>query len=154
MPEKIADQDHGAHPEDAAEDIESEVASVGHSGGAGYRRTEGSNDGNKAGENHRASAILFVKIVGALEVASPEKERVFATVQCCARRAADPITNLVPHDGAEHHGQEQPLQRDDAGSGEYSCGNKKGIAGKKESYKKSSFDKDDHTDKGRAARAD
>ncbi len=33
MPEKIAAQDHGAHPEDAAEDIESEVASVGHSGG-------------------------------------------------------------------------------------------------------------------------
>src|SRR5258708_32859005 len=105
MPEKIAAQDHGAHPEDAAEDIESEVASVGHSGGAGYRRTEGSKDGYKAGENHRADAILFVKNVGALEGASPEKERGFATVQFCARRATEPITNLVPHDRAEHHWQ-------------------------------------------------
>src|SRR5258708_28655215 len=102
MPKRIAAQDHGAHPEDAAEDIESEETGVGHSGGAGYRRAERSDNGNEARENHRAPAILFVKIMGALEMASPEEERSFAAIQTRAARPADPAAHHVPHEHRYH----------------------------------------------------
>src|SRR5246127_4961614 len=106
MPEKITAQDHRAHPEDAAEDIENEVAGVGHSGGAGYRRAKRSDDGNEARQDDGPATIFFIEVMGALKMASPEKEGIFAPVQSGTGRAADPIADLVAYDGAQHNGQE------------------------------------------------
>src|SRR5258708_11525106 len=143
MPKRIAAQDHGAHPEDAAEDIESEETGVGHSGGAGYRRAERSDNGNEARENHRAPAILFVKIMGALEMASPEEERIFAAIQCRACGPADPVADLVSHDRAEHHGDKQPSKGDDAARGKNACGDQEGISGKEKANEETSLNKND-----------
>src|SRR6266852_1242699 len=78
---RVAAENHGADPEDPTKNVKGQVAGVGHLCGAGHGRTEGSNDGNEAGENHGAPAILFVEIMGALEMASTEEKRVFAAVQ-------------------------------------------------------------------------
>src|SRR5216684_228199 len=143
MPERIAAQDHGAHPENAAEDIESEVTSVRHSGSAGYRRAERSNDGNEAGENHGAPAILFVKIMGALEMAFPKEERIFAAIQCRTGGPADPVADLVADDGAEHHGDKQPSQGDDAAGGKNARGDQQGISGKKKADEETGLNEND-----------
>src|SRR5229473_2728793 len=113
---RVAAENHGADPEDPSKNVKGQVAGVGHLCGAGDGWTEGSNDGNKAGEDDGPAAIFFIEIMGALKVASPKEKRVFAAVQGCACRAANPVANLVAHDGAEHDRQEQPLQGDDAGS--------------------------------------
>src|SRR6266404_170632 len=143
MPERIAAQDHGAYPEDAAEDIESEVSGVGHFGGAGYRGTERPNDGYEASENHGAPAILFVEIMGALEMAFPEEERIFTAIQSRACGPADPVANLVADDSAEHHGDKQPSQWDNAASGKNACGDQEGISGKEKADEETGLDKND-----------
>src|SRR5437016_10821927 len=150
----VAAQNHGPDPEDPAENVESEVTGIGHFCGAGHRRAKRSNDGNEARENDGPAAIFFIEVMGALKVAAPEEEGVFAAVQSRTRRAANPVTDLVAHDGAKHDGQEKPLQREHAGSGKNSGGHQQRITGKKKSYKKTGFDEDDRTDEGRAARAD
>src|SRR5712692_10610038 len=152
--QRVAAENHGADPKNPSANVEGNVAGVGHLCGAGDGRAEGSNDGNEARENNGPAAIFFIKIVGALKMASAEEERVFAAVQSCTRRAANPVANLIAHDGAKHDGQEKPLQGDDAGSGENSGGHQQGITGKKKSNKKTGFDEDDEADEGGAAGAD
>lgn len=154
MAERIAAEDHGADPEDAAENIECQVTPVGHVRCACDRRAKRANDGNEARENHGAAAVFFVKIVRALQMAAPEEERIFAPVKRCSRRAPDPVTDLIAHDGAEHHGKEEQLQRNYASGRENAGGDKKGISWKKEADEKPSFDKNDRADKGRATCAD
>src|SRR6266481_8763081 len=154
MPERIAAQDHSAYPEDAAEDIEGEVTGVGHFGCAGDRRAERSNDGHEARENHGAPAILFIEIMGALEVASPEEERIFTVIQSRACGPADPVANLVAEDSAEHHWDKQPSQGDDAASGKNASRDQEGISGEKKADEETGFNKNDGTDERGAARAD
>ncbi len=144
--EKITTQDHRSDPEDAAKNVEEQIAGIGHFRGAGDGRAERSNDRNEARQDDGPAAIFFVEVMGALKMASPEEERVFAPVQGRARRAANPIPNLVAHDGTKHDGQEEPFERNHAGSRENSRGHQKGITGKKKTYKKAGFNEDDRTD--------
>src|SRR6266404_1803716 len=72
--ETVAAENHGAHPENSAENIERQIATVGHAGCASDRRAECSNDGNKTREDDGAAAVLFVEIVCALQMATPEKK--------------------------------------------------------------------------------
>src|SRR5262249_48001815 len=81
MAEKITAKDHGPDPEDAAKNIERQVAPIRHLRRARHRRTKRSHDGHKARENHGSSAILFVKIMRALQMAASKKQRIFAPVE-------------------------------------------------------------------------
>src|SRR5216684_7136074 len=92
--QRVAAENHGADPKNPSANVEGNVAGVGHLCGAGDGGAEGSNDGNEARENNGPAAIFFIKIVGALKMASAEEERVFAAVQSCTRRAANPVANL------------------------------------------------------------
>lgn len=154
MTEKIAAEDHRSDPEDAPEDVERQVAAVVHLRRAGYRGTKRSNDGHKAGQNHSPPAVLLIKIVGALEVAAPEEERIVAAIERRPRRTSDPIADLVADDSAEHHRQEQQPQRDYASGGEDARGDEQGISWKKEADKESCFHKNNRADKGEPAGAD
>src|SRR5580658_3875090 len=78
MPQRIPSEDHGANPENAAKNIEEQIARIRHLCCAGDRRTEGSHDGNETRENHSAAAVFFVEIVSALEMAAAEEKGVFA----------------------------------------------------------------------------
>src|SRR5712664_1131109 len=152
-PHRVAAENHGADPNNPSKNVEGQVAGVRHLRRTGDGRAERSNDGNEARENDGPAAILFVEVVGALKMAAPEEERVFAAVESCTCRAADPIADLIAHDGAKHDGQEKPLQGDHAGSGEDTGGNQQGITRKKKSHKKTGFDEDDRANERRAAGA-
>lgn len=150
--EKKAAQDHGAYPERAAKNVEGQISAIGHETCACHGRTEGANDGHEAGKDDRASAVFFVEIMGPLKVGAAKKEGLFAVVERVARGAADPITELIAHDGASHHRKQQPAERDISGSGKDTGGHEKGITGKKEADEKTGFNEDDEANQGRSAR--
>src|SRR5882724_624868 len=151
--ETVAAKNHGAHPENSAENIEHHVAAVGHAGCASNRWAECSNNGNEARENNRAATVLFVKIVRALQMTTAEEERVLAFVQRRSCGTANPVADLVANDGAEHYGQEQPAEGKKAASSKNSRRDEQGVARKKEADKKTGFDKHDAADERRAAGA-
>jgi len=64
--QSVAAENHGADPEDSTEDIKCEVAGIGHLGGAGNRRTKGSDDRNEASQDDGSAAVFFVEIVSTL----------------------------------------------------------------------------------------
>src|SRR6266566_3579007 len=154
MPERIAAQDHGADPEDAAKNVEEQIAGIRHFRSASYRRAERANDRYKAGEDDGAAAIFFVEVMSALEMASPKKQRIFAAIQSGACRAADPIANLITYDSAEHHRDKQPSQGDDAAGRKNARGDQEGISGKEKADKETGLDKDDGANERGAPRAD
>jgi len=89
-----------------------------------------------------------------LKVAAAEEERVLAAIKSGARRAADPIANLVADNRAKHDREQQPLKGNDAGSGKDSGGDEQGITGKEKADEKASFNEDDRADQRSAAGAD
>src|SRR6266849_1248302 len=104
--QRVAAENHGADPKNPAKNVEDQVAGVRHLRGASDGRAEGSNDGNEAREDDGPAAIFFIEVMGALKVAAPEEERVFAAVESRPRRAANPVANLVAHNSAKHDGKE------------------------------------------------
>jgi hypothetical protein len=153
MAQGKAPQDGCANPEDAANSIEQQITGVGHFGGAGNGRAERSNNGNKTREDDRPAAVLFVEIVGALEMAAAEKERIFAAVKGSACGAANPVPDLVTGNGAKHDRKQKPLEWNNACGGKDTCGDEKRVARKKKANKKTGFYKDDRANKRSASRA-
>jgi len=91
--------------------------------------------------------------MGALKMTAAEEKRVFAAVKSSSSRAADPITDLIPDNGAKHDRKEEPFEWNDPGSGENASGDKQGITGKKKSHKETCFYEYDDADERGAARA-
>src|SRR5580704_14203795 len=151
--EEVAAKDRGADPGYAANDVEHDVSRVGHFRGAGYGRAEGAHDRDEASEDDGATAVLFIKLMGALEVAAAEEERVFLLIEGRTHRAADPIAELIADDGAGHYRKQKPLQRNNVGGGEDTGGDEQGIAGQEEADKESGFDEDNGVDQRSAAGA-
>jgi hypothetical protein len=81
--------------------------------------------------------------MGALKMAAAEKERIFAPVESSARRPANPVTDLIADNGAEHYGKQQPFERNHPSGGKDAGGDKQGIPGKKEANKETGFNKYD-----------
>src|SRR5260370_3622158 len=108
--QRVAAENHGADPKNPSKNVEGQVAGVRHLCRTGDGRAEGSNDGNEARENDGTAAIFFVEVVGALKMAAPEEERVFAAVESCTCRAANPVADLIAHDGASITGKRSPLR--------------------------------------------
>jgi hypothetical protein len=154
MSQDIAAQDHGSDPEDSAADVENEVPSIRHFRRPGDRWAERSNDRNKARENHRPAPVFFVELMRALKMAAAEEEGIFPAVEGRAGRAANPISNLVTHNGRKHHGEQKPLQGDDVGRRKNPCGDQQRITGEKKADKKSGFDENDAANERSAARTD
>lgn len=154
MPQGIAAKNHRPDPKHAAENIEEQIPRVGHFCRARDRRAEGADDGDKSGEDNRASAVFFVEIVCSLKMAAAKEKRVLAPVQRSSCRAAYPISNLVSDDRAKHGGKEQPFQGNNAAIGKDASGDEKGVARKKEAYKKTCFNENNGADERSAAGAD
>src|SRR6516162_11386348 len=119
-----------SNPENAAKNVESKIAAVGHLGRAGNRGTKGTDNRHKAREDDRAAPVSCVKIVGPLHMAATEKERLFTFVECGACRTSDPVAELVADDGANCYG-EQPMeqqraQRNSGGGGKNPRGDQQG----------------------------
>jgi len=87
-------------------------------------------------------------------MALTEEERILAFVQRGSSGATNPVANLVADDGAEHHRQENPSQRDDAGGGKDAGRNEQGIAGEKKTNKEAGFDKNNQADEQGSAGSD
>lgn len=151
--EKIAPENHGANPEDAAEDIVNEVTRIRHLRSACDWRTKGANDGHEAHQNNRFAAIGFIELVGALEMALVEEKRVFATIESGTCGATNPIADLVADDGAKHNWQQNPFQGNDARGRKNARGNQQGITREKKANKEAGFHENDQTDKQRSTGA-
>ena len=92
--------------------------------------------------------------MSALKMAAPEKERILAPVKRRASRAADPITDLIAHNGAQHYREKKPLQRNHVSGRKNSCSNEQGIAGKQKTNEKAGFHKNDRANERSTAGAD
>src|SRR6201998_4021649 len=79
--ERVAAKNHGAHPEDASQNVVAKIPAVGHARGASHRRAKGSNDGSETREDYGAAAVLLIEIMSALQMFAAEEERVFALVE-------------------------------------------------------------------------
>jgi len=154
MAERITAKDCGGNPEGAAKSIEQQIAPIRHICSAGDRWTERSNDGDEAGENHGPATVFFVKVMGALEMAATEEERILAAVNGSPRGTANPVADLVAGDSAKHDGEEKPLEGDNASIGEDARSDQKRITWKKKADKEPGFNKDDDANEGSAAGTD
>src|SRR5260370_19657111 len=152
--QRVAAENHGADPKNPSKNVEGQVAGVRHLCRTGDGRAEGSNDGNEARENDGTAAIFFVEVVGALKMAAPEEERVFAAVESCTCRAANPVAALIAHDGAKHHRPKEPSERNEASGRKNARGDKPRNSWKKEADKEAGFDKNNGADERGPARAD
>src|SRR6266404_9506767 len=150
----VAAEDHRANPQNTSTNVKEEIAGIRHFRSAGDRRTERPNDGDEAREDHGTAAIFLVEIMSPLKMAAAEEERVLAAVESHARRAADPIANLIADDGAKHNRQQEPLEGNHTRGGKNPGGDEQGITGKKEADEKTSFNEDDRADQRSAAGAD
>ena len=72
--QRVAAENHGANPKDPSTNIERQVVEVGHLRGASDRRAEGSNDGSEARQDYGTATVLFIKIMGTLQMFAAEKE--------------------------------------------------------------------------------
>ena len=154
MAERITAKDCGSNPEGAANSIEEQIARIRHFCSAGDRWTKRSNDGDEAGENHGPATVFFVEVMGALEMAATEKERILAAVDGSPRGTANPVADLVAGDSAEHDGEEKPLEGDDASVGKDASGDQKRITWKKKPDKEAGFNKDDDANERSSAGTD
>src|SRR6266481_1176677 len=66
--ERKAAENHSAYPEDTSEDVVAEVSGVGHASGASDGWAKSSNDGSEAREDHGTATVLFIKIMGPLQM--------------------------------------------------------------------------------------
>lgn len=152
--EEVSAENHSADPESATKNVIDEVARIRHLGSARDRRTKSADDGDEARQNHGAPSIFLIEFMSALEVAAAEEKRVFTAVERSSGTATDPVTELITNDGAEHDWDEDPFQGNNSGGGKDTRGDEQGVAGKKETDKKASFNEDDNANKRRAAPAD
>src|ERR1700730_17173304 len=141
--EQGAAENHGADPQDTAENIVSEVGRISHAGGSRYRRAESAHDGNEAGEDDGFAPVLFIKIVGPLQMAAAKEERLLAGVQSGTGGAADPVADLISQNRAKHYRKQQPLQGDYPGGGKNPGSHQQRITGQEKADKKTGFDKYD-----------
>jgi len=148
--QEIAAKDHTADPKGAAEDVVDQITVIRHLSSAGDGRAKGADDGNEAGQDYGLAPISFVKGVGAMEMAFAEKKGVLAAIEGGTGSAADPIANLVAHDGTEHGGNQDPTEGDDAGSGKDSGSDEERVARKEETNEKAGLHEDDQTHQKRA----
>ena len=149
--EKVPAENHASDPEDSPKDVVAEIPRVRHLSGAGDRRAESPDDGNKASQDDRLSAVLFIEIVGAAQMAAAEKEGIFAAVQGISGAASNPITKLVAGDGAQGHQGQKRSNGKVAGAGKNACGYKEGITGKEEADEETGFNKNNEANQKRAA---
>ena len=77
----------------------------------GDRRAERPNNRHKAREYHRPPAVLLIKFVCPLQVAAPEKQGIFASIQRGTSLASDPVSDLISRNGAGHYRQQQQPKR-------------------------------------------
>ena len=91
--EEVAEQDHAADPEEAAEDVVAQIATVRHFRSAGHRRAERADDRNEAGEDYGLAAMMLVESVGALEMLALEEARIGPVVEALAHAPADPVAS-------------------------------------------------------------
>src|SRR5215469_8850075 len=68
----VAAQNHGTHPEDAAEDVIDEITRVRHFRRPGDWWAKRANNGHKTRKDDGAPAVFLVEIMRALQVAPPE----------------------------------------------------------------------------------
>src|ERR1700739_129934 len=150
--EEISAQDHGADPENSTEDVAAQVLRVRHPGRPGDWRAKRTHNGDKARENNCSATILFIELVGALQVTTPKKEGVLALVQCRTGASSYPVTHLVATNRAQNSGAEQPFQGEESPGGEDACGYEQRITRKKETREQAGFYKNDGADKSGAPR--
>lgn len=143
MAKRVSTKDGRSNPADSSHNIEKQVARIHHFCGASDRRAERTNNRDEAGKNYGSAAISFIEVMGALEVAAAEKERVFSAIERGASRAANPVANLVPSNGAKHDRKQKPLEGNYASGREDARRDEKRITGKKKTDKEAGFDKND-----------
>ena len=57
-----------SHPQNCPDDIEEEEAGILHGADPGYEGSKGADDGDEAGQDDRLATMLFIKIMGAIDV--------------------------------------------------------------------------------------
>jgi hypothetical protein len=150
-PQKIAAQDRTAHPYYASENVVNQIAAVGHVGGSGYERGKRAHDRNKSRQDNRLAAILLIKVMSALEMAAPEKQRIFTVIERLPSGAANQVPELVPDDRAKGNEKKQRRYRKMAGARKDACSYEKGIAGQEKAYEKAGLHKNDNANKQRSS---
>ena len=152
--QRVAEQSHAPHPGDPADDVVCEVARVLHSRRARHRRAERANDGYESREDDRLSAIGFVELLRALQVALLKEAGILALEESRPSLPADEVANLVSSYRAQRDQRQQPRQFQLAGSGEHARSHQQRIPGQEEPHEHPGFDEDDYADHQRAAPLD
>src|SRR5882672_1490356 len=138
---QIATQDHGANPKYAAENIKKQITRIRHARSARDGRAKCANNGDETRQNYGSSAVLFVELVRALQMASAKQKRVFPFVKSGASAAANPVSQLVAKNGAQDAGKQQPLNRHNILSSKNSGSDQERIARQEEANKQAGLDK-------------
>ena len=128
---------------DAADNIKSQIAIVGHHGCTGDRGTERAHNRQEPRQNNRLAAVALVEFVRPIEMLSLEKPRIFSLIESLPGSPPDQIPNLIPGNGAQGHKREQPSQLQVPRAGKYARRHQQGISRQEKAYKKAGFGEHD-----------
>src|SRR5260370_538607 len=102
-PQEVTAQNHRPNPKPAADNVEHQISRVGHVRSARHWWAKRSDDRYEPRKNHRAPAVLLIKIARSLQVAAAEKERLFSSVQSRPPLPSYPESTLIPQNHTAHH---------------------------------------------------
>ena len=99
--EGVAQEGDAGAPGEGADDVVGEEGAVAHTADAGEHWRDGADDGNEAGENDGADAVLFVERFRARHVFFAEEARIFAREDLGTELRAEPVAGAVAEDRGE-----------------------------------------------------
>ena len=108
--EEISHQDQRGNPQQGAEDAEREKPQIIHAADARHERRERAEDRHEARDDDRLAAVLFVKLVRALQMFFIQKARCFTAEHARPDKAANPVISRISANRRGIHNRQQPLQ--------------------------------------------
>src|SRR5205807_4378350 len=93
--QEIAGQNKSRTPAAPPHHIERQITHIAHLRSSRDGRAESTHDGHETRQNHRFAAIMLVKVVRSLQMATLEKGRILATIKRLPRMPPNPIAQLI-----------------------------------------------------------
>src|SRR5687767_8533552 len=96
--EEVAGEQHGPYPEQAAEDVVEHEVPIPHLGDPRHDRRKRANDWHESRENDRLATMLFVELVGPVQVLLVEEAGVLPGEDAGTGLSPDVVADLVARD--------------------------------------------------------
>ena len=94
---EVTEESEDGHPDHPAYDVIAFETPVGHLPNAGHKRRERAYDGNESRQDDGLPAVLFVELMGALQVFLVQEPHVFSAKHFWSNVVSYPVVHCISH---------------------------------------------------------